>query len=77
MLPFAFILKESKTRFNYQTQLENKIKDLNGTNAELKQVAFVASHDLQEPLRKIQTFSDRPLYNHFNSLDETAKVLLT
>ena len=42
-------------------QLEEKNKELEARNKELGSFTYAASHDLQEPLRKIQTFSDRIL----------------
>jgi len=39
--------------------LRQTLTDLNNRNRELQDFAFIASHDLQEPLRKIRAFSDR------------------
>ena len=49
------IIKEANRK------LEEKNLQLEQTNIELASFSFVASHDLQEPLRKIQTFSNRIL----------------
>jgi PAS domain S-box-containing protein len=51
---------EEEVRQRLQTEKELQIlnQELERSNRELQDFAFVASHDLQEPLRKIQAFGD-------------------
>jgi len=54
------LLKQEVTaRKAIAAELETSIHELAQSNEELESFAYVASHDLQEPLRKIRTFSKR------------------
>jgi len=66
---------ESKLK-SYQRDLQQNIMLLNKSNQELEQFAYVASHDLQEPLRKISTFSDRLQVKYREQLPPDAAQLL-
>lgn len=56
--------------------LEHYAEELNRSNRELEDFAFVASHDLQEPLRRIRAFGDRIEKNYGEHLDDKGRDYL-
>ncbi len=65
--------QEILERQKAQENLQDFAEQLKVKNQELQEFVYVASHDLQEPLRKIQTFSDRIIKKYNNLLDEKGK----
>lgn len=53
------VLKDITESYYYKQALEQKITQLDKSNKNLQEFVYVASHDLQEPLRKIYTFTER------------------
>ena len=54
-------------------ELENKAFELKRNIQELKDFTFIASHDLQEPLRKVICFGERLRVNYQDLLDDRAR----
>ncbi|HTF19917.1 MAG TPA: response regulator [Chryseolinea sp.] len=67
-------ISEEKVRQLNHKLLEN-IANLESANKELERFAFMASHDLQEPLRKIRMFSDRLFTKYKDVFAEDAKMV--
>lgn len=65
-------LIDNKALKAIQDELNEKINQLHNSNEQLERFAYVTSHDLQEPLRKISFYSDYILQKHGEALPSGA-----
>jgi two-component system sensor kinase FixL len=72
----TFFVRDISRQKQAELQRERYAAELERSNRDLEQFAYIASHDLSEPLRKIRSFGERLAESCASSLDETGEECL-
>ena len=70
MLGIVTVIRDITDRIKREKAMADMLRELERSNAELEQFAYIASHDLQEPLRAIAGFLQLLQNRYADKLDE-------
>lgn len=73
MLGCVITMADVTERKKAEQEIRKYARQLEHSNKDLEDFAFIASHDLQEPLRKVQSFGKLLVDNYNDVLDETGR----
>ena len=71
---YLLSIRDVTVQRDAQEQINNHIKDMEEKNKELEQFTYIASHDLQEPLRSITSFIELFQQEYQGVFDENAQM---
>lgn len=74
VIGFSKVTRDLTERKLAEDRLNQYLKDIEFRNKQLEEYAYIASHDLQEPLRKIQIFAEL-LEDNLNNPEQARKNL--
>lgn len=69
---FVAVILDITQRRRIEGELARRVEELHASNLELEQFAYVASHDLKEPLRTVTSYLQLLAQHYGSSLDEDA-----
>ncbi|MDA1172834.1 MAG: PAS domain S-box protein [Proteobacteria bacterium] len=76
IINYCSFLRDISARKNKEFEINQKNKILENQNSELEQFTYITSHDLQEPIVTLMSFSDLLLEEFSGSLDSEAKLYI-
>lgn len=75
-MSFCAFIRDITVRKNREKQISNQNRKLKVQNKQLEQFTYIASHDLQEPLLTLTSFSDLLLEEHSQQLNDEGKLFV-